>query len=951
MRWVSVIASLAVVLLTQRAPAQPDPPSEKFHLRADIAWTWSQDGAQIIQLQGPVEIALDHATLSADRAVVWLRADEPAGAHSAQIALIGEAQVRQPNVTRRGPQLFVTALVRGNVQLTANQRLTRPQGESDLYQHALALREAQLTPPRPAPGPRANVPSPATGPAGLAPQPPTPVRMRAGLIETVTDERGKLAVVLSGGVLLIQQRPGNELITLRADRAVAFTDFEKLDELWEGQGPRDLEAQVHSAYLEGDVRVTLTPGAPGAQEQRLEANRVYYEFGTDRAVLTDAVVHSIEPTRQIPVVLRARNVRQLAQGQYDATNVTLTTSGFATPSYSINASRAYVRTVDVPEEGIGRRTTVRAQDATLRVFDVPVFYLPRVGATITDRGLPLRSVGIVNSSRYGFGVTTEWGLFETLGRPAPRDLDVSYRLDYFSDRGPALGLEADYAGGFITDPARDIWNFTGDLRTYWVYDTGFDEFGRGRVDPPRHLRGHVLWEHQHFFPNDWQVQLRAGYTSDPTFLEEWLPSQFENGLPYELSLYVKRQRDIDAATFLVNYQPHKFVTTSDFMQEQFEVEHLPQVGYHRIGDSWAADHLTYSSSSHIAGLRYARSDVDLIEHGFRGRLTPGLPSVGMTGTIGDVVWRAYTRQQVSMPMNTGPLRVVPYVVGIYGGYTDSPDGGAENRVFGGAGVRLLTTFWRVNDTIRWPLLDINRLRHIVEPEVHLFASAQSVERNDVFIYEERYDAINDVAALQLALRQRWQTKRGGPGRWRNVDVLSLNVEANFFANRPDEAQRMPVGFRSLFLPTMPEVSIPRNGINSDVTWRISDTTALLADAQYNLDENELATASVGLAVRRDPRLSYFVGTRYIHELDSNITTVAADYELSRKYTLSLAQSFDFGDNGTVSSSIAVTRRFDRFFGMFRYYYSARDNEQGISINVIPEGLGPGAAGIPAVFGR
>ena len=46
----------------------------------------------------------------------------------------------------------------------------------------------------------------------------------------------------------------------------------------------------------------------------------------------------------------------------------------------------------------------------------------------------------------------------------------------------------------------------------------------------RRARGRVLWEHQHFFPQDWQVQLRAGYVSDATFLEEYFPRDFRDGL-------------------------------------------------------------------------------------------------------------------------------------------------------------------------------------------------------------------------------------------------------------------------------------------------------------------------------------------------------------------------------------------------------------------------------------
>jgi len=78
----------------------------------------------------------------------------------------------------------------------------------------------------------------------------------------------------------------------------------------------------------------------------------------------------------------------------------------------------------------------------------------------------------------------------------------------------------------------------------------------------------------------------------------------------------------------------------------------------------------------------------------------------------------------------------------------------------------------------------------------------------------------------------------------------------------------------------------------------------------NADKRKLATASIGLVAQRDERMSYYVGNRYIDELHSNITTVAIDYQVSSKYNLSFAQSFDFGLGENVVSSVSVVRRFD-----------------------------------------
>src|SRR5207248_4178813 len=130
--------------------------------------------------------------------------------------------------------------------------------------------------------------------------------------------------------------------------------------------------------------------------------------------------------------------------------------------------------------------------------------------------------------------------------------------------------------------------------------------GRGVVPlgHPDEMRGHVLLEHQHYLPDDWQAQLRVGYTSDPTFLEEWFRREFEEGSPHDVSFYLKRQRETEAFTFGLQFQPNDVVTTADQMQEQFEVEHVPQIGYHRIGDSFADDKLTFFTDDTFSGVRF-----------------------------------------------------------------------------------------------------------------------------------------------------------------------------------------------------------------------------------------------------------------------------------------------------------------------------------------------------------
>ncbi|HEX8915648.1 MAG TPA: LPS assembly protein LptD [Humisphaera sp.] len=516
-------------------------------------------------------------------------------------------------------------------------------------------------------------------------------------------------------------------------------------------------------------------------------------------------------------------------------------------------------------------------------------------------------------------------------------------LDYFGDRGPAAGVSARYQGGDVAEGSGQPWSFEGGLRSYFVYDHGYDQVGRATPQPPpgeefdSRLRGHILFEHQHVLPDHWQAQIRAGWVSDQEFLEQWFPKYFDRELPHDVSVYLKRQQDTEAFTLLLQVQPNDVVTTADLMQEQFEVEHFPEIGYRRIGDDLGGIATFYSENT-VAGLHFQRTRYSLAEQGFVGAINTGLPSLGTTGVTDDTVWRGDFRQEVTFPFSAGPLRVVPYVMGRYTAYTDSPEHGTVHRLFGGVGARVSTAFWKVDDLAESELFDIHRLRHVIEPQVNVFTSASTYDRNDVFVYDERVDSINDVSAVQFGVQQRWQTYRGGPGRWRSVDFLTLNVEAVLFANQPNDAALNPRGFRGLFFNSLPEASVPRNAINADLTWRVADTTAILADVSWNADRSKLATASVGIVAQRDERLSYYVGTRYIDEINSNITTVAIDYQLSSKYNLSIAQAFDFGLGENVVSSVGVIRKFDTFFLVLRAFHNETTDQSGVSFNITPRWL-------------
>ncbi len=964
----SVFALIACGIFCPAGFGQVDTAAQSMQISSDQVATWVQAdprGEQnVIYIDSPLTIELGHTKISANQGVIWLTPIKGAleQDQKAEIAVLGDVKLEQAEATRMGGELYITVDVRGAIRLKADKRAVDNRSDTDLYRHANSLRPALVQVTTTQPGDwmlplTAEVPQsqPATTQSTTRPAPPQPVSFSADRISTLHGPDGKIVITLIGNVRIFQQRIKDEALEVQADRAVLYTPLTELRQAQGGGNFATIEQAVYAAYLEGDVRIIHTPPTDRKiSEQRLFANRVYYDFTTDRAVLTDAILHTLETKTQTPIIMRAHIMRQLSLGEYRGDKIQLTTSSFAIPSYSFGMNKAYIRTIDTGDPQYGTLTYYKADDLKVNLFGIPFFYFPQASGSFTEHGSMLRDIETKSSSRFGFGIVTSFGLFETLGKIPPKGTDVVYGFDYFAKRGPAFAASGKYSGGFLTETSKEPWSFDGDFKTIFVKDHGIDDLGRGRllVKPSQEDRGRFSLEHQHYLPDDWQVQASFNYLSDRTFLPEWYENEFNTTRPLETSIYAKHQKDNEAMTFLLSGQLNHFVTTSDLLQERLEVERLPEVSYHRIGDSILGDNFTLISDNTLSGLVYKRDTSPLSAYGFRPGGGPGLPSIGFTGTTGREIARGDFRQEIDYPLSLGQFKIVPYGLLRYTAYSDSPGGSFKDRLFAAVGMRVTTAFWKVDDTVDNFLFDLHRLRHVIEPTLNVFTSTQTTDRRDLFIFDEPIDAINNISAMQIGLEQRWQTKRGGVDRWRSVDVFALNIQGNFFSNRPPNDQLAPTAFRGLFFSSLPETSVPRNSINADFTWRISDSTAVLADAQYNIDKKTLATASVGLAVQRDQRLGYFVGARYIKELNSNIITIAANYELTPKYNLTAQQSFDFGQDRSIGTSIALIRHFDRFFAAVTIRIDEVSKERSVGFNIWPEGLGLGVSSdrLHSVFG-
>jgi len=279
---------------------------------------------------------------------------------------------------------------------------------------------------------------------------------------------------------------------------------------------------------------------------------------------------------------------------------------------------------------------------------------------------------------------------------------------------------------------------------------------------------------------------------------------------------------------------------------------------------------------------------------------------------------------------------VPYATGRATYWSESPPDGEECRLYGQIGVRANTRFWRVYPNVHSRLFDVHGLRHIITPEATAFLADSTVAPRELYPMDPDIEMhLRRQSGVAVGLRQRLQTKRGPADDRRTADWMRLDLSLGVYSNGRD---LQPADGKFFFY--RPEYSLGRNHLNAEYSWNISDSTLLMADANYDIDSGRVRRHNIGLAVRRDPRLRYYLGLRRILDMDSTVGTLGMSYQLSRKYSVSFFEQYDFDFDGkkNLSTSLTLTRKLPRWYAAFTFSYNQTDDEVTLLLTFWPEGV-------------
>lgn len=942
-------------------------------------YRWKSDDTQRLFLDGDVRITLGGYSFSAKRALVWinrlpLRGSTVGGETASQVAIWferAEEPTRRAGLGASGRNLLVTGTYLGSTALSlviddkgmpnglfGEAQFVRA-GESRLAMYLrqltkdIAAGTARLS-AQPAldipavieermPMPGGNLretvligpPLPSSITLPSQSEEVEPIFRPEGTVSfsadsVVIDEHAdRIAIQGMVEIEYLGELAGQErALQLSAERGVIFLAPGALASL--RNGLRSIDAgSITGIYLEGAVHASDGDyGLRGAQ--------VYYDLTNNRAVIVDAVLRTYNRLlRDTPIYTRAAELRQVAADQWTADRASVSTSEFFTPHLSIGVDRV---TVTKQPDVQGGSVYVSAGGAGLEVGGTRVLPLP--GYEGNAEQIPLRSVQGGYDEYRGAEFGTDWDLMALTGVKPVEGLDAELSVDAFSSRGAAIGTTFKLS--------RDLGSGVIDL--YGLYDTGGSDLtSAGKtVDVSAGGRGVVDAEWQMALSSNFNLQTQLAYLSDETFASAWLQGEYNNRREYESSFYINGVSDNTALTLLAKYDMNDFISNSYLLASRgYTIDKLPELAYRRYGDN-LFDGFTWTQqwSANMMNLRPTTGTPNSLGVPIGAWGNAIAPTQSITDAYYDAgyrdnyVSRIDTRHEVSAPLSNEWVTVTPFVSGEATGYmfdefAEYTDDVNNLRFQAATGVRSSMRFVYVDDAVQSRMLDLNRMRHILEPYGTLWAGYDSNDEGALPIYDQDYEGTTGGAAVNLGVRNTLQTQRGGSGSWQSVDWMRLDAGIVFSDNssdftpepvdssNPNASLRWAQSPIPAFYSFRPELSQWGSHSYGMLAWQLSDALTLGGTANYLFEDRDfvtddnsilpnLARGSLGLEMRHSPIVSTYVEYRYIAPTESELLQAGFLYRAGKRYLIAASPQYDLRANEMRAVSGVITRNFPDF---------------------------------------
>jgi hypothetical protein len=741
---------------------------------------------------------------------------------------------------------------------------------------------------------------------------------------------GDVAVQTSGGLFDM----GTVLI--EADRCVVWTaDLNRLL----SQKIDDLPVEL---YLEGNI--VFQQGA-----RVIYADRMYYNVQSEYGMILGAEVLTPAPKYEGIVRLKADVIQQRSRENFLANRAAMTSSRLGVPRYWLQADRIELNDQRQSSEqtgllgfGVlspsGDTTSMKAKARHNFVYmeGLPVAYWPILNTNVDTPSFYITGARFRNDSIFGTQAMLDWNLYQILGIDAVDGTRWTLSTDYLSKRGFALGnnfrynLPSLHGGG----PAY------GEFDAWGLNDDGLDILGSDRINmnPESDTRGRIVGQHRQLLSPDQELWAELGYISDRNFLEQYFEEEWDTLKDRSTAL---RYRHYFMGQQMLDLWGQ--VRLNDFFTE---TQWLPRLDHYWLGQD-IGNFLTWYSHSQVGygRLKVASTPTDP-QDAAKFQLQPWEQNVSGI--------QAATRQELSMPFDTGHSKWTPFLSGEAAYWGEDVNGDSLGRLTGQAGLRTSLPMVKVAPEVRSSLFNLNGLAHKVSFETETWYADTTKDLSLLPLYDpiddnsqehfrrrlvfntfggslpnqfdsrdyalrqgmQRYvtasssQIVADQLQSRFGIHQRWQTKRGVSGRERITDVVELDVDAIYFGN-----------------PDRDNYGENFGGLNYEFRYHVGDRVTLLSDGYYDMFDRGLKATSIGTLISRPLRGDFYVGfTNLEGPISAKLLTATLTYRMNDKWAAVGSSVYDFGSTGSNGHTIGLTRIGESF--LFRIGLgvdSGRDN--------------------------
>lgn len=748
-----------------------------------------------------------------------------------------------------------------------------------------------------------------------------------------------------------------------------------------GTGDNKLEIEL---YMTGNVvvrskdeQISAVTKARTVTTRTLRAEQLYYDVNNNRAIAMEADLEMSFDNLPDTVHLHARQIERLGRSEWRASKAGAFSSKLPSdPGLEFFSSEAVFteretilrnflglpyRKASTGEVEYGYERVLTGRHARLELLGVPIFYTPYLRTDPSEPLGPLSGIGFGNDRIFGVQGYTTWDLYKLFAIRPPEGHKWRLHLDYLGDRGPGFGTDYDYRNpdffGFFGP------NF-GTIRAYGIPDGGVDNLGGERGIEPRAssfrdgeriFRGRALWRHQHEIvaerDNDGlltagrfiTLQRQLAYQSDKNFFEQYYKAEFDSGTNQETFANLAGSEGLFFGSLLVQGGQNRNWMT--------ETRWLPKLSGAWLGQS-LFDTFTYNSRADVGYAQLRPSEI----------YPPPVLSTEQRLDTGRIDWW----QELSLPLNAGPIRVVPYGVLDLTGYTKDLNGDARGRVYGGGGARASLSVSRIYSDASNEIFNVRGLNHKATLHSNYYFARSSVDSKELplldrlnddtidlsyraitplhgnylpamdalalqtapffdpqrlairRLVDNRVDTRDDIQVLQLGLDQRFQTKRGFPGREHTVDWFSADVSTSIFPN----ANKDNFGNSTAFLEYR-------------TIWNVGDQTAITSSGWFDPFDTGARYWNLGIYLSRPDRTNFYIGYRETDPVNSKTVITSIGYQLTRKYGVNLSSSYDFGTRQALSNTFLISRTGTDLTFTFGITYNQLTNNTGFTFSFVP----------------